>query len=90
MKYFLLSIFKCNGLDHNKMLTGAENPYVLGNKQPLLVILSVSEVVIHYSVEVPSIRSLILNSQSIRLGSLFQSHKGLTMPTLRCAYVILR
>lgn len=48
---------------------GAENPYVLSDKQPLLVILSISEVVIHYSIEFPSITSLILNSQSIRLGS---------------------
>jgi len=58
------------------MLMGAENPYVLGDNQPLLVILSIF------------ITSLILNSQSIRLGNLFQSLRGLTTPTFRCAYVI--
>lgn len=89
VKYILLSFFKYNGFDHDEMLTGAENPYVLGDEQSLLVILSIYEVVNRCTIEVPSITSLILNSWSIRLGSLFQSLRGLTTPTLRCAYVIL-
>lgn len=50
MKYSLLFFFKCNGFNNGKMLMGEENPYVLGDKQPLLV-LSISEVVICYSRE---------------------------------------
>lgn len=50
MKYSLLFFFKCNGFNHGKMLTREENPYVLGDKQHL-VVLSTSEVVINYSIE---------------------------------------
>lgn len=79
----------CNSFDGDKTLTAGEKPFALGEKQPSLVLLSITEAVIHYSTEVLSITSLILNSQSIKLGSLFQSLRGLTTPMVRCAYVLL-
>lgn len=54
MKYFLLSFS-----DRDRAQTGADT---LGGKQPLLVFLSISGVVIPYHIEGPSINSLILNS----------------------------
>lgn len=81
IKYSPLSFFDCD-----KVLTGAD---ALGGKQLLLVFLSISEAVIPYRIEGPSINSVILNSWSVRLASLFQSPIDLTMSPLRCAYVIL-